>query len=134
LNSIASASNLQVIENYVKNVNDIISENIQAPRLPQSKSYLKIIGIPYLIENTNIPINSEFVKTIIKLSHIFNDLLLASRPRIIKVSPKSDMAIVWINIWDVQSGKNVKMLINKYFNVESHIATIYEANINPSIL
>ena len=134
MNSIASASNLQVIENYVKNVNDIISENIQAPRLPQSKSYLKIIGIPYLIENTNIPINSEFVKTIIKLSHIFNDLLLASRPRIIKVSPKSDMAIVWINIWDVQSGKNVKMLINKYFNVESHIATIYEANINPSIL
>ena len=134
MNSIASASNLQVIENYVKNVNDIISENIQAPRLPQSKSYLKIIEIPYLIENTNIPINSEFVKTIIKLSHIFNDLLLASRPRIIKVSPKSDMAIVWINIWDVQSGKNVKMLINKYFNVESHIATIYEANINPSIL
>ena len=133
MNSIASASNLQVIENYVKNVNDIISENIQAPRLPQSKSYLKIIEIPYLIENTNIPINSEFVKTIIKLSHIFNDLLLASRPRIIKVSPKSDMAIVWINIWDVQSGKNVKMLINKYFNVESHIATIYEANINPSI-
>jgi len=71
LNSIASASNLQVIENYVKNINDIISEDIQAPRLSQLKFYLKIIGIPYLIENTNIPVNSEFVKTVIKLSHIF---------------------------------------------------------------
>jgi len=34
-----------------------------------------------------------------------------SKPRVIKVSPKSDIAIVWIDIWDVQSGKNAKMLI-----------------------
>ena len=42
LNSIASASNFQVMENYIKNINDIMSENIQAPRLPQLNSYLKI--------------------------------------------------------------------------------------------
>ena len=33
------------MENYIKNINDIMSENIQAPRLSQLKSYLKIIGI-----------------------------------------------------------------------------------------
>jgi len=42
-NSVASTSNLQVIENYVKNIKNIMSEDIQALRLPQSKSYLKII-------------------------------------------------------------------------------------------
>ena len=73
-----------------------MSKDIQALRLPQSKSYLKIIGFLYLEKNTNVPTNLDFVETIIKLSHIFNDLLLASKPRIIKASPKSDIAIVWI--------------------------------------
>ena len=44
--------------------------------------------------------------------------------RVIKVSPKSDMSIVQIDIWDVQSGSNAKMLINRCFNVRRHIATI----------
>jgi len=73
-------------------------ENIKALRLPQSKSYLKIIGIPYLMENTNILINSDFVETVIKSSHIFNDLSLTSKLRIIKALSKSDIAIIWIDI------------------------------------
>ena len=97
-NSVVLASNLQVIENYIKNVKNIILEDIQTLRLPQSKFYLKIIEILYLMENTNISINSDFVETVIKLSYIFNYLSLTSKPRIIKASPKSDMAIFWINI------------------------------------
>ena len=57
--------------------------------------------------------------------------MLASRPCIIKVSPKSDMAIIWINIWNVQNGNKVKKLINKYFNIGSYIATIRNVNMNP---
>ena len=133
-NSVISAFNLQVIENYTKNIKNIMSENIKALRLPQSKSYLKIIGIPYLMENTNIFINSDFVKTVIKLSHIFNDLSLTSKLRIIKALPKSDIAIIWIDIWDTQSGKNAKILINRCFNVRSYIATIYGTNMNPKVL
>ena len=87
----------------------------------------------YLMENTNIPINSEFIETVIKLSHIFNNLSLTFRPRVIKISPNFNMVIVQIDIWDVQSGKNAKMLINRYFNVRSHITTIHRANINSSV-
>ena len=50
------------------------------------------------MENTNILINSDFVETVIKSSHIFNDLSLTSKLRIIKASPKSDIAIIWIDI------------------------------------
>ena len=85
---------LQVIKNYVKNVENINLENIKAPRLPQSKFYLKIIGISYLIENTNIPITSDFIKSIIKVNHIFNNLLFASISQIIKTSSKSNIAII----------------------------------------
>ena len=58
--------------------------------------------------------------------------MLASRSCIIKVSPKSDMAIIWINIWDVQNSNKVKKLINRYFNIESYIATIRNINMDPS--
>ena len=56
--------------------------------------------------------------------------MIASRPRVIKVSPKLDMAIIWLNIWDIQSGNKARGLINRCFNVGSHIATICRANMN----
>ncbi len=56
----------------------------------------------------------------------FNNILLASQLRIIKVSPKSDMTIIWLDIWGSQSGMNARDLINKYFNISSFIATIKE--------
>jgi len=43
------------------------------------------------------------------------------------------MTIVWIDIWNAQSGKNAKILINRYFNVRSHITTICGANMNPGV-
>ena len=44
-NNISSESDLQEIEKYVKNSLPSDIENISLPRLPQLKSYLKIIGI-----------------------------------------------------------------------------------------
>jgi len=63
-------------------------------RLPQLKSYLKILGILYLIEDTNVSINSDIVKRIIKSTYIFNDVILAFKLRVIKASSKSDIAII----------------------------------------
>ena len=104
------------------------------PHLPQSKSYLKIIGIPYF-PNGNLQdhLNSSDIENIIKQNHIFNNVTLASKPRVIKVSPKSDMAIVWIDIWNAQSGTKAKDLINRCLNVGSSIATIRGANTNPGV-
>jgi len=91
---------------------------------------LKIIGISYLLENTNTPIITDVVEAIIKNNHIFNNITITSRIRVIKVSPKLDMAIIWLNIWDVQSRSKTKGLINRYFNIKSYIITIRGANIN----
>ena len=82
------------MENYIKNIKNVNLEDIEAFRLSQSKSYLKIIDIPYLMENTNVLITSDFIKSIIKTNHIFNNLALMLKPQIIKTSPKSNMAIV----------------------------------------
>jgi len=31
---------------------------------------------------------------------LFENISLAAKPRIIRASPKSDMAIIWFDIWD----------------------------------
>ena len=133
-NKVSQASDLTTIEKYVKNSENIDSSQVNMPRLPQSKSYLKIIGIPYF-PNGNLQdhLNASDVETIIKQNHIFNNVTLASKPRVIKVSPKLDMAIVWIDIWDAQSGMKAKGLINRCFNVGSFIATIRGTNVNPGV-
>ncbi len=46
------------------------------------------------------------------------------------MSPKSDMAVIWVDIWDAQSSMKAKDLINRYFNIGSYIATICGMNIN----
>ena len=66
-NKVSQASNLITIENYVKNSESIDLSQVGIPHLPQSKSYLKIIGIPYF-PNGNLQdhLNVSDVKTIIK--------------------------------------------------------------------
>jgi len=94
---------------------------------------LKIIGIPYLLESTNTPIIIDVVETIIRNNHIRNNIVVTSRPRIIKVSLKLDIVIIWLDIWNVQSRSKAKGLINRCFNIKNYIATIQDANMNPGI-
>jgi len=94
-NKVATNSNLKVIENYIKNVDE---DEVMSPRLSQSKSYLKILDISYYIKDTNLPIIPDIIEKIIQATYIFNDVVLISQPHIIKVSPKSDLFVIWVDI------------------------------------
>jgi len=59
-NKVASQSDLNTIKKYIKNVDTIKLVDIMISYLPQSKLYLKIISIPYIIKDTNILIDSEY--------------------------------------------------------------------------
>jgi len=96
-NQVASVLDMNIIENYIKESTKVNTNKVSALCLPQSKSYLKILGIPYLTNN-GTPIAHNQIKEVIKRIHLFNDVMLASSPRIIKASPKSDMAVIWIDI------------------------------------
>ena len=133
-NSVFLPSDLQEIKKYVKNSLTTDAEQILSLRLLQSKSYLKIMDISYISERTNIWLSSDEIENILKNNHVFNNIILASKPQVIKVSPQSNMSIIWIDIWDTQNGSNTKKIINRCFNVESFIATVRGANINPDVL
>jgi len=101
-NKVAVQSDLYIIKNYIKKVDNINTINVEALWLPQSKSYLKIISIPYYLHSSsNECLTPNDVEGIIKQNQIFNNIVLASKPRVIKVSPKYNMLIIWIDIWDI---------------------------------
>jgi len=128
---LANNLNLTTIENYLKSIQNIDSNSIKSPHLPKSKSYMKIIGLPYKI-NQDI-ISPDFIEGVLKETHLFKDVVLASKPRVIKASPKSDMAVVWVDIWDSQSSSSAKNIINRCFNIGRFIATVKGTNMNPGV-
>jgi len=79
-NKVAQSSDLMLIDQYIKNSNDINALQVEEPRLPKSKSYLKIIDIPYYPHsNTQDRLISSNIETILKQNQIFNNISLASK-------------------------------------------------------
>ena len=55
-NFVASAAELEVIKQWLKKVTGLATSTVVEPRLPQSKSFLKILGVPYWGNNSSLPI------------------------------------------------------------------------------
>ena len=121
-NHLANATELSRIENFLKKIDNINPISIEALHLPKSKSYMKIVGLPYNSELGMITPN--FIKGVLKETHLFKNATLASKSHVIKAFPKSNKAVVWVDIWDSQSSSTAKNIINRCFNIGSYIATI----------
>ena len=95
-NKVTATSDLNTIENYIKNSNVINLDKVMFSRLLQFKSYLKIFGIFYFTEDTNVSIISDVVKKVLQSTYIFNNVIFTSQLHIhiIKASFKSDMAVI----------------------------------------
>ena len=93
-NKIALPFDMDTIEKYIKESDNIDSNDVSPPQLSQSKSYLKILGISYSTSNTSSSITHNQVKEIIKRTHLFNNITFASCPCIIKAFLKSDIAVI----------------------------------------
>ena len=65
-NKVAQQSDLAIIDQYVKNSSDINALQVEESRLPKSKSYLKIIGIPFYPHgNSQDRLTSADIETIL---------------------------------------------------------------------
>jgi len=94
MNKPVNMLNLSTIKKFLKNIDNVNSDLIEGPHLPKSKSYIKIVGLPYKIKQGVI--TPDYIEGILKETYLFKDVILASKLCIIKVFPKSDMAVVWI--------------------------------------
>ena len=127
-----SPSELSRIEDFLKKINNVNLDSIKCPCLPKSKLYMKIIGLPFNLEQGVL--TPDFIKDVLKEMYLFKDIMLVSKPCIIKASPKSDMAVVWVDIWNSQNGSLAKNIINCHFNIGQFITTVQGTNMNPGIL
>ena len=106
---------LSTIKKFLKNINNVNLDLIEGSCLPKSKLYMKIVGLPYKIKQGVI--TSNYIEGVLKKTHLFKDVVLASKLCAIKVSPKSNIAVVWVDIWDSQSSSLAKNIINCHFNI-----------------
>ena len=96
MNKPANTLDLSTIEKFLKNINNVNSDLIEGPHLPKFKSYIKIIGLPYKIKQEVI--TPDYIEGVVKETHLFKDVMLASKLHVIKGSPKSDIVVVWVDI------------------------------------
>jgi len=66
-NQVTSAQNMSIIEDILKNSENINQDLIESPCLPQSKSFLKILGLLYYWENTNKAISPDIILEVLIL-------------------------------------------------------------------
>jgi len=94
----ATLSHMSVIIKIIKNTTNINSNSIKNSHLPKSKLYLKVVGLSYYVKTTNTLVTPFLAKEVLKNTYIFNDIILVSKPCIIKAVSNSDLAVIWINI------------------------------------
>ena len=94
----ATLSHMNVIIKIIKNTTNINSKSIKNFHLSKSKLYLKIVGLSYYVKTTNTLVTPFLAKEVLKNTYIFNDIIIVSKPYIIKAASNSDSAVIWINI------------------------------------
>ena len=132
-NSVVSAAELEVIKQWLKKTAGLGESTEVEPRLPQSKSFLKILSVPYWDSKSSLPITPAQVEAALSNSPLFEGISLASTPCIMKASPSSDMSVIWIDIWDSQKHSKGKTLINRSFNFGRHTATVWGTAMHPGV-
>jgi len=88
-NNVPAPSDLSIIEKYIKSINSINNDKVLSPCLPHFKSYLKITNIPYIQPSSN-KLTYEDIVNSINYTSLFENISLVLKPRVIKVSQKSD--------------------------------------------
>ena len=122
---------MSTIEKFLKNINNVNLDSIESPHLPKSKSYIKIVGLLYKIEQSVITL--DYIEGVLKETHLFKDVMLASKLCVIKASLKSNIVVVWVDIWDSQSSSLAKNIINCCFNIGQFVVTICGTNMSLDI-
>ena len=99
-NSVASTAELEVIKQQLKKTASLGEDTEVEPCLPQFKSFLKILEVPYWDSNLSLPITFIQMTKALSNSSLFEGITLASMPHIMKAFLSSDMSVIWIDIWD----------------------------------
>jgi hypothetical protein len=126
---VANSRNLKILKLYVGHMLNTTQDFDLG--IPQSKSYLKIVHVPFLLNNS--PIIPELMSEAMKRHELANNFVLASPPRIARNTKDSDSCMVWFDLWDSQNGKRAVPLVNRHINIGGWTSTIWATSMHPGI-
>ncbi|KAF9439604.1 hypothetical protein P691DRAFT_690255 [Macrolepiota fuliginosa MF-IS2] len=140
--TVASQANLEVIRLGFKAASPPGTKFY--PCLPQSKSYLKVIDIPFFKTLPYASVNAKGVtehhpatyivegdvRAAFAQSPLAPHLNLVDKPRIVRTSRASDMCTTWFKIWDSQQGTSAQYLVGCTIMVNGVGSPIYAAKVN----
>jgi len=79
-NFVVSAVELEVIKQWLKKVAGLTTSTVVEPCLPQSKLFLKILGVSYWGNNSSLSITQAQVEAVIANTPVFEEVVFASHP------------------------------------------------------
>jgi len=86
-NKVAAMSDLNIIEKYVKKLNNVNTTKLHIEEQLRDLCFCDSNNFPnYFIEDTELSITPDIIKSVIKSTYIFNDIVLISYPQVIKAS------------------------------------------------
>jgi hypothetical protein len=117
---VANNRNLEILKLYVGHALNT-TQNFDLG-VPQSKLYLKIVHIPFFINNE--PIKPKFVAEVMKHHELADNFVLTSPLRVMRNTRDSDSCMVWFDLWDSQNSKWAVPLVNCRINIGGWTSTI----------
>ncbi|KXN84855.1 hypothetical protein AN958_12023 [Leucoagaricus sp. SymC.cos] len=84
--------------------------------LPMSKSFLKLIDIPYICQDGSRT-TSDQVEGVMRASNLSNHFVLVGPPQVVRNSKSSDTAMAYFEVWDSQRGTCATNLVGHSLHV-----------------
>src|SRR6267154_4313127 len=129
-NNVATDKDLNTLKEWTGKALGARSDKIDAV-LPQSKSALKIVGVPYM--NGPRPILPMDIIDAMKSHELAELFQLECTPHISRNTTGSDSATVWFDIWDSQKGANTVRLVNHRIHICGWNTTIRKTVMHPGL-
>ena len=122
--SISTPSDLFRVENFVCT---LVPEGSSVwCEVSSSCLFCKLIGVLFL--HGGNPINSKDASLILFSSGYKDSICLATPPRIVRDSRQADICTIYFDIWDSQTGSQMKFFIDYSLNVGTVVCFFWKAS------
>ncbi|KXN91250.1 hypothetical protein AN958_01610 [Leucoagaricus sp. SymC.cos] len=98
--------------------------------LPASKSFLKLINVPYIRQDGSWT-TSDQVEGVMRASNLSNHFVLVGPPQVVRNSKSSDTAMAYFEVWDSQRGTRAANLVGHSLQFGHWTSRVMEASANP---
>ncbi|KXN92520.1 hypothetical protein AN958_05375 [Leucoagaricus sp. SymC.cos] len=138
-NLVPTPGECDIIHEWLSKAIQCDKDKVPIPRVPMSKSYLKITGVNFYTptdwhDDGSNQLMADDVLYVMNRNPLFENITLAFPPRVMRATPHSDMAIIWSSLKELGiHSRRLDAELSSIHSVNNHIIVIAYGNVPPSI-